>query len=170
MLENIYRYRTTLGYGKIKGTIQSRKEVRLSLISSTLTTVVVFLPFIFVDGMLIQMMKDLAYAIVFSLTMSIVTAMTVVPMLAGNYVNNMHRNTVPKPFGFVNELLSLFDICIKKLDFVYGRFLKGGKTQKDCSCGSSCRLYRLCMPCSFHRNGAYAVNRRRNIFGYGKST
>ena len=124
MLENIYRYRTTLGYGKIKGTYRAGKEVRLSLISSTLTTVVVFLPFIFVDGMLIQMMKDLAYAIVFSLTMSIVTAMTVVPMLAGNYVNNMHRNTVPKPFGFVNELLSLFDICIKKLDFVYGRFLK----------------------------------------------
>lgn len=123
MLENIYRYRTTLGYGKIKGTYRAGREVRSSLVASTLTTVVIFIPFVFVEGMMIQMMKDLALAIVFSLTMSLVTAMTIVPMLAGNYVNNVHRNHAPKKFDFINKMLDAFDKGIKKLDTVYGRFL-----------------------------------------------
>ncbi len=124
VIENIYRYRTSLGYGKIKGTYRGAKEVVLSIVGSTLTTIVVFLPFIFVSGMLIQMMKDLAYAIVFSLTMSLFTAVTIVPMLSGNYVNNIHRNYAPKQLDFINKLLNLFDIFIKKLDAVYSRFLK----------------------------------------------
>ncbi len=124
MLENIYRYRSTLGYGKIKGTYRAGREIRSSVIASTLTTVVVFIPFVFVSGMLIQMMKDLALAIVFSLTMSLLTSMTVVPMLAGNYVNNIHRNKAPKKLDFINKLLNIFDKGLKHLDFVYARFLK----------------------------------------------
>lgn len=124
MLENIYRYRTKLGFGKIKGTYRAGREIRSSLIASTLTTVVVFIPFVFVSGMMIQMMKDLALAIVFSLTMSLVTSMTVVPMLAGNYVNNIHRNNAPPKLDFINKMLHIFDRSIKKLDDIYGKFLK----------------------------------------------
>ncbi len=124
MLENIYRYRTTLGYGKFKGTYRAGKEIHSSLTASTLTTVVVFIPFVFVSGMMIQMMKDLALAIVFSLTMSLVTSLTVVPMLAGNYVNNIHRNKAPKQLEFVNKLLNVFDMGLKKLDNIYSKFLK----------------------------------------------
>ena len=124
VLENIYRYRTTLGYGKIKGTYRAGKEVRASIVASTLTTIVVFVPFVFVSGMMIEMMKDLAYAIIFALTMSLVTSMTVVPMFAGNYVNNIHRNHAPKQLDFINKLLDLFDKFIKKLDSIYGTFLK----------------------------------------------
>ena len=124
VLENIYRYRTTLGYGKIKGTYRAGKEVRASIVASTLTTIVVFVPFVFVSGMMIEMMKDLAYAIIFALTMSLVTSMTVVPMFAGNYVNNIHRNHAPKQLNFINKLLDLFDKFIKKLDTIYGIFLK----------------------------------------------
>lgn len=124
VLENIYRYRTTLGYSKIKGTYRAGREVGASVVASTLTTIVVFIPFIFVTGMMIQMMKDLAYAIVFSLVMSLVSALTVVPMLAGNYVDNIHRNKAPKRLDFINKILNLFDKCIKKLDIIYGKFLK----------------------------------------------
>ena len=124
VLENIYRYRTTLGYGKIKGTYRAGKEVRASIVASTLTTIVVFVPFVFVTGMMIEMMRDLAYAIIFALVMSLVTSMTVVPMFAGNYVNNIHRNHAPKQLDFINQLLDLFDRFINKLDAIYGRFLK----------------------------------------------
>ena len=113
VLENIYRYRTTLGYGKIKGTYRAGKEVRASIVASTLTTIVVFVPFVFVTGMMIEMMRDLAYAIIFALVMSLVTSMTVVPMFAGNYVNNIHRNHAPKQLDFINQLLDLFDRFIK---------------------------------------------------------
>lgn len=123
MLENIYRYRTTLGYGKIKGTYRAGREIRSSLVASTLTTIVIFVPFVFVSGMMIQMMKDLALAIVFSLTMSLATSMTIVPMLAGNYVNNVHRNKAPQKLDFINKIFNGFDRFIKKLDAVYGKFL-----------------------------------------------
>lgn len=124
VLENIYRYRTSLGFEKIKGTYRAGKEVRASIIASTLTTVVVFVPFMFTSGMVIEMMSDLAFAIIFSLSMSLITSMTVVPMLAGNYVNNIHRNHAPKCIGFVNYLLDLFDNSIKKLSILYEKFLK----------------------------------------------
>ncbi len=124
VIENVYRYRTALGYGKIKGTYRGGKEVGSAIVASTLTTVVVFIPFLFVSGMLIQMMKDLALAIVFSLTMSIITAITIVPMLSANYVNNIHRNHAPKQLNFINKLLDLFDRFIKALDAVYGRVLR----------------------------------------------
>lgn len=123
VLENIYRYRTAEGYGKVKGTYRGTKEVALSVAASTLTTVVVFLPFIFVSGMVVKLMVDLALAVVFSLLMSFAVAVTVVPMLSANYVNNMHRNRAPKALGFINTLLDLFDKFIKKLDYIYGKAL-----------------------------------------------
>ena len=81
VLENIYRYRTSLNYGKIRGTYLGTKEVLSAIVGSTLTTIVVFVPFLFSEGIVLQMMKDLALAIVFSLVMSLFVAMTVVPIL-----------------------------------------------------------------------------------------
>ena len=147
MLENIYRYRTTLGYGKVKGTYRAGREVRSSLIASTLTTIVVFIPFVFVSGMMMQMMTDLALAIVFSLAMSLISAMTVVPMLAGNYVNNVHRNKAPKKLDFINKMLNMFDIGMKKLSELYGRFLRWAVWHKKrtLSCVVLVFLASLCM-------------------------
>jgi len=124
VLENIYRYRTTEGYEKIQGTYRGTKEVALAVAASTLTTIVVFVPFIFTDGMVMQMMTDLALAVVFSLLMSLGVAITVVPMLSANYVNNIHRNHAPKPLAFINKLLNLFDRLIKALDSLYRKSLK----------------------------------------------
>ena len=147
MLENIYRYRTTLGYGKVKGTYRAGREVRSSLIASTLTTIVVFIPFVFVSGMMMQMMTDLALAIVFSLAMSLISAMTVVPMLAGNYVNNVHRNKAPKKLDFINKMLNMVDIGMKKLSELYGRFLRWAVWHKKrtLSCVVLVFLASLCM-------------------------
>ena len=124
VLENIYRYRTTEGYGKVKGTYRGTKEVSTAVAASTLTTLVVFLPFIFTGGMALQMMKDLAYSVVFSLIMSLLVAVTIVPMLAGNYVNNVHRNRAPRFLGIINVLLDFFDQVIKGLNRVYEQGLK----------------------------------------------
>ena len=123
VLENIYRYRTSEGFGKIKGTYRGTKEVSSSIIASTLTTIVVFVPFIFTDGLAMEMMTDLALSVVFSLVMSLIVAVTVVPMIAANYVNNVHRNHAPKQLNFINKLLDLFDKGIKVLDTFYLKVL-----------------------------------------------
>lgn len=123
VLENIYRYRTAEGFERIQGTYRGTMEVSLAIAASTLTTVVVFVPFVFSNGLIIQMMKDLALAVVFSLLMSLAVALTVVPMLSANYVNNLHRNHAPKPLDFINKLLDLFDRFIKGLDRIYRSML-----------------------------------------------
>ena len=87
VIENIYRYRTAEGYGKIKGTFRATKEVFTSVFASTLTTIVIFVPFLFANGMVKEVFKDLAFSVVFSLVASLISSITVVPMIAGNYKN-----------------------------------------------------------------------------------
>lgn len=124
VIENIYRYRTREGYDKIKGTYRASKEVMGSLIGSTLTTIVIFVPFIFAGGLVMEIFNDLVLSIIFSLVASLIAAVTVVPMLAGNYVNNVHRNVAPKKLDFINKFLEKFDHMITKLDIFYGNVLK----------------------------------------------
>jgi len=61
--------------------IQGAELVTSSVIASTLTTVVVFLPIAMIDGISGQLFHDVAYTIVFSLTASLVSAITLVPLL-----------------------------------------------------------------------------------------
>lgn len=124
VIENIYRYRTTEGYGKIKGTYRATREVMGSLIGSTLTTIVIFVPFIFAGGLVMEIFNDLVLSIIFSLIASLIAAVTIVPMLAGNYVNNVHRNVAPKKFDFINKFLTSFDKAIKRVDEFYAKLLK----------------------------------------------
>lgn len=123
VLENIYRYRTDLRYDKVRGTYLAASEVKSAVIASTLTTLVVFLPFIFAEGMVIQLMRDLALAVVFSLTMSLITALTIVPMMSGNYVNNVHRNKA-EHLKFINKIFDIFDKFIKFLTAKYDILLR----------------------------------------------
>lgn len=130
VIENIYRYRAVEGYDKIKGTYRATREVMGSLIGSTLTTVVIFVPFIFAGGLVMEIFNDLVLSIIFSLLASLVAAVTIVPMLAGNYVNNVHRNIAPKRFDFINKFLSMFDKGIKRIDEFYAKVLKKAISSK----------------------------------------
>ncbi len=61
--------------------IQGAELVTSAVIASTLTTVVVFLPIAMIEGISGQLFHDVAYTIVFSLTASLVSAITLVPLL-----------------------------------------------------------------------------------------
>lgn len=130
VLDNIYRYRTAEGYDKIAGTYKGTNEVALAVTASALTTAVVFVPFLFSEGLVLEMMADLALAVVFSNLMALLVALTVVPMLSANYVNNLHRNHAPKPLNFINKLLDLFDRFMKGLESVYRRLLRWALNHK----------------------------------------
>jgi HAE1 family hydrophobic/amphiphilic exporter-1 len=81
VLENIYRLREA-GQASEQAAINGSKEVMAAVIASTLTTLVVFLPLIFVRGMAGVMFKQLSYIVSFSLACSLTVALTLVPMLA----------------------------------------------------------------------------------------
>lgn len=123
VIENIYRFRSKEGYSKIKGTYLAAKEVFSSVFASTLTTIVIFVPFVFANGLVKEVFMDLALSVVFSLIASLISSVTVVPMIAGNLVNNVHRNRAPKLLGFINVLLDLFDKFITGLSNGYSKVL-----------------------------------------------
>lgn len=81
VLENIYRYRS-MGEGKIEAAREGASEVGMAIAASTITTVVVFLPIVFVEGMAGQLFTDLALTVAFSLIASLMVALTLIPMLA----------------------------------------------------------------------------------------
>lgn len=81
VLESIHRCREE-GDDIIEGAIRGTREVGAAVIASTLTTVAVFLPIVFVEGVAGQVFGDLALAVVCSLLASLVVALFVVPMLA----------------------------------------------------------------------------------------
>ena len=82
VIENIFRLREE-GIPPAEAAVQGTNEVFWPVVSSTLTTIAVFLPMIlFVPGVAGQLFKDLSWAVIHSLNISLLVSVTVVPMLA----------------------------------------------------------------------------------------
>ena len=80
VIENNTRYRE-LGLNNRLAVIKGTMEVSMPIVASTLTTIAVFLPLIFVKGIVSELFRDESLAIAFSLATSIITALTLIPML-----------------------------------------------------------------------------------------
>lgn len=85
ILENIYRLRAK-GYSLKDAAIEGTSEIGGAIVASTLTTVVVFLPIVFVEGLAAQLFKPLALSIAFSLLASLFTALIIVPLLSSTFM------------------------------------------------------------------------------------
>jgi hydrophobic/amphiphilic exporter-1 (mainly G- bacteria), HAE1 family len=85
VLENIHRYRE-LNYGRVEAAIKGTKEVSLAITASTLTTILVFFPLVYVKGVAGELFFDLAITISVSLLASLIVAITVIPLLYGKNV------------------------------------------------------------------------------------
>lgn len=81
VIENIFRLRR-LGVPAKKAAVAGAKQVSAAITSSTLTTVCVFAPIVFVDGLTRQLFTDMALTITYSLVASLIVALTLVPALA----------------------------------------------------------------------------------------
>ena len=81
VIENIYRLRGE-GYSVKDAAIEGSREVAGAIMASTLTTVCVFLPIVFTEGITRQLFVDMGLTIAYSLLASLVIAMTVVPAMS----------------------------------------------------------------------------------------
>lgn len=81
VLENITRYRQA-GEGLVSAARKGASEVGGAVIASTLTTVAVFLPLAFVQGVAGQLFRDQALTVTFALLISLFVALTLIPMMA----------------------------------------------------------------------------------------
>ena len=81
VIENIYRLRGE-GYSVKKAAVEGSNQVAGAIFASTLTTVSVYAPIIFTDGITRQLFVDLALTVLFTLMASLVVALTFVPAVA----------------------------------------------------------------------------------------
>lgn len=81
VIENIFRHREN-GEGPEDAAAGGAEEVLNAVTASTLTTIAVFLPMIFVIGIAGQLFKELAFTITWSLLGSLWVAMTLIPLLS----------------------------------------------------------------------------------------
>lgn len=81
VLENIARLREK-GVGVVEAAVRGTAEVGMAVTASTLTTVAVFFPLVFVEGIAGQLFRDQALTISFAMLVSLLVSMTLIPMLA----------------------------------------------------------------------------------------
>lgn len=81
VLENIARHKE-MGKNALESARDGASEVGTAVIASTLTTVAVFFPLVFVDGIAGQLFRDQALTVTFSLIASLVVAVTLIPMMS----------------------------------------------------------------------------------------
>lgn len=97
VIENIYRL-CGLGYSAKKAAVEGANQMAGSIAASTMTTICVFLPIVFTDGITRQLFVDMGLTIAYSLLASLAVALTVVPMMGAGLL----KKGVAKPSRFMD--------------------------------------------------------------------
>lgn len=113
VLENIFRFREE-GKGGKDAAILGAKEVAVPVVISTLTTLVVFLPILFVPGIAGFLFRDLALTISFSLSVSSLVALTLIPLMSSQLFKDDEES-----FESKNKVADFFGNLLEKLETWY---------------------------------------------------
>ena len=112
VMENIYRLRAR-GIEAPRAAVQGTKQVAGAIISSTLTTVCVFMPMVYSTGLVRELMIPMCITIVFCLMASLFVAMTVVPAASSTLL----RNAKPKNHMWFDKIQDAYGralaVCLK---------------------------------------------------------
>lgn len=108
VIENIYRLRNE-GASMKEAAVEGTKEVAGAIAASTLTTVCVFAPIVFTEGITRQLFMDMGLTIAYSLLASLAVALTVVPAMASKVLKTVKET---KESGFFVRLSRLYERSI----------------------------------------------------------
>lgn len=128
VLEAITRHHEE-GMSARKAAETGTAEVALSVMASTLTTVAVFIPLMFVQGMIGQMFKDLSLTVSFSLGVSLIVSVTFVPMAASRLLKSTDAERMEK-HPRLHAFLNLWKRGLDALDSGYRRVLHASLRHK----------------------------------------
>lgn len=119
VLESTYRHREE-GEDRRKAASSGASEVAIAISASTLTTLAVFLPVIFVPGIAGVLFKDMALTVSFSLIASLIVALTLVPLLCSRFLKLESEGNPPK---FLKDIVQKLESFRTKLDEYYQKRL-----------------------------------------------
>ncbi len=121
VLENIFRRRDELHENKIDAAVRGASEVAPAIIASTITTLVIFLPLIFIQGVSGILFQELAYVIVFSLICSLFVSLSLVPLLSSKLVESpeeLHQKHEAQA-SWIGALSDASERALRSLDTAY---------------------------------------------------
>jgi multidrug efflux pump subunit AcrB len=108
VVENIYRLRAR-GISVGRAAVQGANQVAGAIVASTLTTICVFLPLLFADGLVKELMGDMGLTIAFSLIASLVVALTVVPTMSVFTL----RSSQPKSHKLFDKAMDGYEVALR---------------------------------------------------------
>jgi HAE1 family hydrophobic/amphiphilic exporter-1 len=120
VLENIFRHRQE-GVERKRAAIVGSQEVGMAIAASTLTTLCVFLPLIFVQGMMGVIFQELALTVSFSLIASLFIALTLVPMLSSKWLSRLSPHATGQ--GLRYRFVTLWERSLTAIEAGYHRLL-----------------------------------------------
>ena len=109
VIENIYRLKNE-GRSSLEASIEGAKQVSGAISASTLTTMVVFLPVVFTDGLSRQIFTDIGLTIDKKLQSSIIIALTVVPVMS----STVFKKLVDREHGLFDRFVSSYGKLLQK--------------------------------------------------------
>lgn len=118
VLENIFRRRDEMSEEGALAAVEGAQEVGPAIVASTLTTLVIFLPMVFVRGVTGILFQELAYVIIFSLVCSLLVSLSLVPMLASRLLKPQEQ-LAWSHLGWLRRLSNWADAGFRKLDAGY---------------------------------------------------
>ena len=140
VLENIVRHREE-GKDAREAAIVGSREVAMAITASTLTTIAVFVPVVFIQGISAVTFQQLAYVVSFSLLCSLASALTIVPLLCSRYLT-----TGRDLKGRKSPLMKLFYFSSSVIDRMaesYGRLIGWALHHPVTILGSAAGLFAL---------------------------
>jgi HAE1 family hydrophobic/amphiphilic exporter-1 len=120
VLENTFRHMEH-GKDRMQASIDASEEVWSAILASTLTHIAVFVPLLFLTGVSSILFKQLSIVVMFSLTMSLFVAVTIVPVLCSRLLK------LPPPVdqrkGITGRLYTTSERVLNNMDYAYSRLI-----------------------------------------------
>lgn len=116
VLENIFRRKEEHGEKISEAAVRGAEEVGPAIVASTITTLVIFLPLVFIRGVAGVLFSELAFVIVFSLICSLLVSLSLVPMLASKIVKDDDEDGEP---GLTRRIGKMADKAFRDFDHGY---------------------------------------------------
>ena len=104
VIENVFRLRNDEGYGIKEAAVDGARQVAGAILASTLTTICVFAPIIFTEGITRQLFTDLGLTLAYSLLASLIVSLTLVPAMS----QGMLKKTRKSKEGVIGKVQNVY--------------------------------------------------------------
>ena len=123
VLENTFRRRVENRERPEVAAVEGAREVGPAIIASTITTLVIFLPLVFVRGVAGVLFKELSFVIIFSLICSLLVSLSLLPMLASRLLETPEQLSARRA-AWIERLVAWSDALFRALDNAYRDLLQ----------------------------------------------